>query len=182
MPNFAIENRIPQNKEIVRTWLFELAIPELTRIVPIVTPETFTTRVKSANMPGSTIEPITSDFFGEQQFFAGKRIPTTDLTVSMEETEDMPVHNIFTIWMESIQTMDWGSSSAGVAQFSGKRGGYATNMILTVYSSDGNNVLRQIEYLNAFPTSVGDVSLSYESADKVMYDTSFKFDRWRVIQ
>ena len=182
MPNFTIEGRKAGHLDIVRNYMFELSIPNITAIVPIIAPEGITTRVKTALIPGSTIDPIESDWMGTKQFFPGKKNPSTEMSVTFEETEDMIIHNAMTIWMEAIQTLDWNSDSAGSSQFVKKRDGYATDLYLNVYSYDGNRVIRQIRFINAWPTSVGDASLDYSGADAVNFDTTFKFDQWLITQ
>jgi hypothetical protein len=181
MPNFTIEGRKAGQVDIVRNYMFELSIPAISSVVPIVSPEGLITRVKTAIIPGSTIDPIESDWMGTKQFFPGKKTPTTEMSVTFEETEDMVIHNAMTIWMEAIQTLDYKNvDSAGSSQFAKKRDGYATDLELKVYSYDGNRILRKIIFKNAWPTSIGDGTLDYSAADAVNFDVTFKFDTWIV--
>jgi len=182
MPNFTIEGRKAGQLDIVRNYLFELSIPNITAIVPIIAPDGITTRVKTASIPGATIDPIQSDWMGTSQFFPGKKIPSTEISITFEETEDMAIHNAMTVWMEAIQTLDWNAQNAGASQFRKKRDGYATDLYLNVYSYDGQRIIRQIRFINAWPSSVGDVSLDYSGADAVNFDATFKFDSWIIQQ
>ncbi len=177
MPKFHIENVAPMYKDIQRDFMFEFIIPEITRIVPFVLPEGLQTRVRSVNVPGSSITEIKSEYMGTAEYHAGKREPVTDITVNFEETGNTTIHSVFTAWAEQIVSLDPNSANAGVSAFNVKRGGYAVDAFINTFDYDGVTLLQTFRCINLWPKSVPDVSLQYSGSGAVAYDIGFKCDQ-----
>ena len=177
MPKFHIDSVAPKYKDVQRNWLFEFTIPEISRIVPFVLPEGLQTRVRSASIPGSSINEITSEYMGTQEFHAGKKTPTTDVSIEFEETEDTVIHSCFYSWTEMIQALDPNSGNAGVSAFAVKRGGYAVDAFLNLFSYDGKDILQSFKFINLWPKGMPAVDVAYANSENIKYTMEFKFDQ-----
>jgi len=190
MPGFTIPQTSIAHRDIQRSWLYQLIIPEVSRLngkagMPslIGNPEGFTASVRAINIPGWTIEPIQSDYMGDICFHPGKKVPITDITVQFEEDGNGDVRKFFENWGELIQNINKSKTSTGGALpgFSMAMGGYAVTGYLHTFRYD-MTPLQVIKLKNMWPTSVPEVSLSAESAEKVIYDIPFKIDDYEFVK
>ena len=182
MANFFLEGRAKQLPDLQRGWMFELLIPAIADVTGGIMGdvEDLIIRVRSAVIPGRTIEAMTSEFMGMQQFFPGKtRFPAT-FTSSIEETQNQIVHKALNYWMNQIYLVDPVAPTGGASQRPTKRS-VAKDIFLIEYSYDGKPLEKKIRFFNAYPEGVGDVTISYEAADQVKYDVTWRYDFWTEV-
>ena len=176
--NFTIEGRAIKNfPDVQRTWLWELSIPQINKILPQITDEIFTLHCRTVSIPGRSNQEMTSNFMGMVQFFPGKPAFPYTVDVQLEETEDQIVHQTMINWMNDIFDVNPGDALAGQSSFSTKRDG-CLDMYLQAYKYDGTTLPSQIKFVNAYPTSIGDVAMDYSSNEQVKFPVTFRYDFW----
>ncbi len=173
--NFHILNRADNNPDVQRDWMWELSIPDIATIVPEVSTEGLVTRIRTALIPGATIEEITSSFMGTKQYFPGKKTPTSDMSCEFEETQEHYVYSAFQSWMTLIQNWDNFTDNSGASLMASKANGYGLDLFLNLYTYDGQ-LSRQIHFINTWPKGLSAPTLSYEGNAQVKYTVDFKFD------
>jgi len=190
MAGFTVPQTSIQTRDVQRSWLYEFSIPEISRLNGIAgmpstigQPEGFTTSVRAVNIPGWTIDPIQSDYMGDQIWHPGKKVPVTDITVQFEEDGNTgAVRKLFENWGEVIQNINKEKTSTGGALpgFSHKEGGFAVTAFITTFKYD-MTPLQKIKLKNLWPTSVPEVSLAADGAEKIVYDIVFKIDDYEFV-
>jgi len=177
--DFHILNRADANPDVQREWMWELSIPDISTIVPEISTDGLVTRIRSALIPGATIEEITSEFMGTKQYFPGKKTPIADMTCSFEETQEHYVYSAFQSWMTLIQNWDNFTENSGASLMASKVNGYGLDLFLHLYTYDGQ-LSRQIHFLNTWPKELSSPNVSYDATAQVKYDVGFKFDNYII--
>lgn len=186
MPDFTIEGRRIKNlPDVQRTWLWEFVVSNIGDLIDIGADnleDDLIIRARSCTIPGRGIEIIPSNFMGMQQLFAGR--PTFDraITVNFEETEDQLMSKFLYDWNQAFYDVVPGGATAGVARAETKRE-LTRTVYLNMYHFGGTNddiLERRVKFWNAWPSTVADVGLNYETSDSVKYDVTFSFDFWTL--
>jgi len=185
-PSFHIDQRLGSLPDPQKTWTWELAISDISSIVPGLTSDDLTIRCRSASLPGRGSETIESSFFGMKQKFASKPTFGMTLAVSFEEFEDQKMSKALYAWNNKIFDTNFSSAQAGGSQAVQKRSiagklGYATNIFLNQYTYDRTKLEKSVKFFNAFPQDVGDVGLDYAGSGSVIYNVTFSYDRWELV-
>jgi hypothetical protein len=180
MANFTIENRLGLIKDIARSWLYELIIPDIKTVTNnVIDQEGLIVRVKSAVIPGRSIELIESVYLGMKQLFPGKPSFTNSLALSIDETEDQIVLKAINEWQQNIFDIDNLSPTGGYSKKPNKRS-MTTKVILRMYAYNGVKLPNDFVMYNCFPSSRDDITLSMESNDKVQVPLTLSFDFWKL--
>jgi hypothetical protein len=167
------------HSDIQRDWMWNLEIPDISSIVGDASSQGIKSRIKNASIPGSDIEPIEVKYMGTSQFFPGKRVPTTDWSSTIIETEDHYTHAAISSWMTLIQQIDHTKENSGASLMASKKNGYALTAFLHLRAYDGT-VSRTIEFTNTWPKGFGQQEVSYENSGLIEYSVSFKCDNYIV--
>ena len=177
--NFTIEGRARANKlpDIQRAWMWELFIPSIKDVTGNMDVDDLIIRVKTAVIPGRQIESMTSEFMGMKQYFPGKTTFTSTFTSSIEETQDQMVWKALKHWQNLIYLVDPVRPKGGASQRPNKRS-IAKDIYLREYGYDGKPLEKKVRFYNCYPEGVGDVTISYESADQVKYEVTWRYDFW----
>jgi len=184
MANFTIEGR-QQRSDIQRNWLWEIFFPRVPSFVQSILGgfinEELTLQCRSINIPGRTIESTETYFLGQKQIFPGRQVFSNQVEATFEETEDQQMFRFFNLWMETIHNIDAYSifGTAGVGTYLTKQE-IAVPMHLRMFKYDGSLMSQKIHFINVFPSTITDVSLSYESNESVKYTVTFSYDLWRI--
>lgn len=120
---------------------------------------------KAASLPGSQINPIEVYYFGRPIKVAGER-QFQDWQVSVINDESFDLRDAFERWQ---------SAMASYATTGGKKTGlgatanpssYTVNGQVIQYGKDGE-IIKTVNLINMFPTSVGDISLSWDNNQQI---------------
>ena len=57
----------------------------------------------------------------------------------------------------------------------------AKDIFLIEYSYDGKPLPGKVRFYNCYPEVVGDVNVSYESAEQVKYEVTWRYDFWTEV-
>ena len=133
---------------------------------------------KAASLPASTIANIDVPFRGRIFKVAGDR--TIDVwSVTVINDEDFKLRNAFEEWMNIIAKLD---NNLGATQpesymtnakvFQLGRGSKPSS---TNSTGEANAVLKEYEFIDIFPTTVGEIALSYDTGDTIEeFDVEFQ--------
>ena len=132
--------------------------------------------VKIAELPASTLSPITVGYFGRKLNVVGDRT-FPPLTVTIINDEDFIIRRALEEWMDRMS----GASSA-VSQYRGgsSDGGYTTTLSTTQFGRQGDR-LRTYEFIGAFPTTLAAIPVDWDSTDSIeTYTCDFHYQWWEV--
>lgn len=130
--------------------------------------KTFTFLCKAAQLPASTVAPITVPFRGRQLKVAGDRT-FADWTVTIINDEDFSLRTAFEKWADKISNL---FDATGVTNPTS----YMTNAFVKQLGrgkeafstkNDGNvtSVLRTYKFYDIWPSEISAIELSYDNSD-----------------
>lgn len=183
MPNFHIEGRQKIMKDLQRNFLFNVSIPEISKIVTSVKDEEeFTVRAKTASIPDKAIIPIESYFMGMKSIYQGRAEITNSLTIDLEETEDQKILKTFYEWQNKIFNTSDLTNESGHSLVNGKRDGGTTTIYLKMYKYNGELTENMIKFVNAWPSAISEVGLDFAGNEAIRFAVTFSFDYWDLIK
>ena len=168
-----------------RSNLFEV---ELTNLPASVTfpwqAERFSFLCKAAQMPAMTIANIDVPFRGRIFKVAGDRT-IENWSITIINDEDFLFRNAFEEWTQQIANLDDNMGSTNPASYMVNAKVYQLGRGSTQASQnnggDSNVVLKEYEFIDIFPVSVGSIDLSYDSTDTIEeYTVEFAVQSYRV--
>ena len=114
---------------------------------------------KSTTLPGQTITATTVDFRGRQIKLAGDSRAFEDWSMTVINDTSFSIRNAFEKWMEKINNM---ATNGGVTN----PADYQTDIIIQQLDR-GETVLKTYTLINAFPVSLGEIAVSYDTNDSI---------------
>ena len=150
--------------DVLQTWNWDVVIPN----VPGSNGDTRTLTYKcvSSAIPGSSVEQVKLENKGIQLNFAGRRLWTQTWDATFVESRDSSTRGMMIGWLEMMRS--WENNSGSY------KSQYAKTVELTLYD-DLPQASREIQLINAFPLSMGDVTLD-NAAGIIQYSVSFSYD------
>jgi len=111
--------------------------------------------------------------------FAGDKLEYTELGCTIVMDENMKGYQEMIDWMERIVTIP---SRKATGFLNNDPSQYNADITVSVLSSH-NNQTRQIRYINAIPTSVGEVMFEATVGDiqYITYNVTFRFDYFKLV-
>ena len=124
-------------------------------------------RVNSATIPETSVDTIEVNFKNSKVLYAGRDASGHSFTVNFWDEQGLSVYRSFQAWMMAIRNPVTGGGL--------NRSAYKATVIIRLLDVDesANSV---VTFFNVWPSSIGDISLSYESSEKVTFDVTFAFD------
>ena len=134
---------------------------------------------KSTALPASNIGVIEVPFRGRTVKIAGDRTFDT-WSATFFNDKDFKIRSYFEKWLEQINTHE--SNNAPLFVPTNSTAGYmATVKVKQMRKDDreSGSILRQYDLLHAFPTSVSQIDLAYESNDQIEeFSVEFQYSYW----
>jgi len=132
--------------------------------------ETFTLRCQSASIPEKSLGVIKIEYKQTPGVkYPGKsRMPQT-WPLTFVEGEDRAVSNAMSAWIDSIVNPKTGLGSLVVK----------SDIYLKLLNTDGETA-QTYRMVGAYPETLTEVPLSYESETDVRYSVNFSYDRWEL--
>lgn len=192
--NFNIEGRrLTKLKDPVKTWLYELIIPEANLIAPgiITDVDDVVIRTRTASIPQRALSQIASSFMGYTQYFPGKQTFGNTISTTFEEFEDQKISLFIYAWFQAINdaSPQIGGSvtpivgkAPGTAAFPSKRLGLSRTMYLRMYSISGDPLPYQIKFINTWPETVEAIQLDNNAEDSMKISVNWRFDLWQLVK
>lgn len=179
--SFLIEGRFP-DQEVQRSWLWEIFIPNISTL-PIpnlsIDEEDIIIRAKSVVQPGFSFDIFEAQHMGFKKQIPIKKNITNKIPVELEEFQDRKVLKLLYGWSNFIFSQDprdlFVGNSSPIAI---TRNIYTKNIVLKQYAYNGAELDKSIVLLNAWPSNMSDLNLSYNSNESVKYNVEFSFDDW----
>ena len=139
---------------------------------------------KAAHMPAQTIANIDVPFRGRIFKVAGDRT-IENWSITVINDEDFLFRNAFEEWTQQIANLDDNMGSTNPASYMVNAKVYQLGRGSTQASQnnggDSNVVLKEYEFIDIFPVSVGSIDLSYDSTDTIEeYTVEFAVQSYRV--
>lgn len=135
---------------------------------------------KSAALPASNVGVIEVPFRGRTVKIAGDRTFDT-WTATFFNDKDMKIRAYFEQWLEAINTHN--GNNAPLFKPSQTDGYMAEVRVkqLEKNSSEKGTILREYNLMHAFPTSVSQIDLAYDSNDQIEeFSVEFQYSYWTV--
>jgi hypothetical protein len=125
--------------------------------------------VKTASLPGSTINVIDIPFRGRNLKIAGDR--TFDpWTITVINDVDFKIRNAFERWMNYMNKHEDNSGELNPVNYQKDMKVYQlgkAGVDVSMKSNDKMNVLKTYAFYGTFPTAISPIDLSYEQADTI---------------
>ena len=139
---------------------------------------------KAAQMPAQTIANIDVPFRGRIFKVAGDRT-IENWSITVINDEDFLFRNAFEEWTQQIANLDDNMGSTNPSSYMVNAKVYQLGRGSTQASQnnggDSNVVLKEYEFIDIFPVSVGSIDLSYDSTDTIEeYTVEFAVQSYRV--
>jgi len=130
-------------------------------------------RAVSTNEPEVSFEEIVVEYKGTEGFVVpGRKRNTHQFTVTLIESEDGKTLDAITSWMELIRS---GLTGAGVPDPMLK-----TDVIISKFGTD-NTVTKRIKMKGAWIKKKGETTFAQNANEVQMYEVTFAFDQWVVV-
>ena len=139
---------------------------------------------KAAQLPASVIANIDIPFRGRIFKVAGDRT-IENWSITVINDEDFLFRNAFEEWTQQIAALDDNMGSTNPASYMVNAKVYQLGRGSTQASQnnggDSNVVLKEYEFIDIFPVSVGSIDLSYDSTDTIEeYTVEFAVQSYRL--
>ena len=126
-------------------------------------------RVESVSIPETSVETIEINYKGRKTIHSGRDASGHTATVTFWESQAREIYAFFKNWMENgISNSEVGGGLT--------RDNYATLMRITTYAADSVTPTGVHTLTNVFPTSIGDISLSYDASEHLRIEVTFSYD------
>lgn len=124
----------------------------------------------AAQLPASTIEPITVQYRGRPVTFAGERT-FAPWTISVYNDTNFNIRNALEQWSNGIQN---NAQTNGITN----PGNYQVD--LQVFQLDRNGAtIKEYTFKDAFPSEVGDIALGYDQGAAIeTFNVTFQYNYW----
>ena len=131
---------------------------------------------KATTLPGDTIDVATVTYMGR-----GINIPSNRAAVQWTTTvyndEDMAIRNNIENWMEQLNSHKSNVRAAAMTQIQSYTG---TLKVKTFGKASGTNrFLKTYEFMDAWPSAIGEITVDWETNDIQTYDVTWEFSYWR---
>jgi len=128
-----------------------------------------TQRVQSASIPETSVETIEINYKGRKALYAGRDASGHTATVTFWDDEAHTVYTFFKDWMEN--GISNSITGGGVA-----RDLYSVEMVIKQFAHDSTTLTGQHRLTAVFPTTIGDIQMSYDSSEHMTVEVTFSFD------
>ena len=132
---------------------------------------------KATTLPGDTIDVATVTYMGR-----GINIPSNRAAVQWTTTvyndEGMEIRNHVENWMEQLNSHRTNVRATNKSKINSYTG---TLKVATFAKEGGAAEKKTYEFLNAWPSAVGEITVDWETNDIQTYDVTWEFAYWRSI-
>ena len=134
---------------------------------------------KATTLPGDTIDVATVTYMGR-----GINVPSNRAAVQWTTTvyndEGMEIRNNIESWMEQLNSHKTNVRASAMTQIQSYTG---TLKVKTFGKASGTNrFLKTYEFMDAWPSAVGEITVDWETNDIQTYDVTWEFAYWRSVK
>lgn len=153
----------------LRTYEWEV---EITGPASLGGEEGLTSRAQTVAIPEVSVEPIELNHKSEKTVYAGRVASARTMTINFFDDENLTVYRFFKQWMQLIHNENTGG---GVS-----RSAYIAGLSIKQLSQDSETVIATHTITGAFPTSIGEQSLSYDDSSILTLDITLSYQTHNV--
>lgn len=128
-----------------------------------------TQRVQTANIPETAVETFEINYKSRKTIHSGRDGSAHTVTITYWESEANEIYRYHKEWMEN------GISNSQTGQ-SQSRDQYTAQLVIKRFAADGTTVTQTNRLTKVFPTSIGDVQLSYDGSEVAVVEVTYSFD------
>ena len=132
---------------------------------------------KATTLPGDTIDVATVTYMGR-----GINIPSNRAAVQWTTTvyndEGMGIRNNIESWMEKLNSHKSNVRDSGMSQIQS----YTGTLKVKTFEKAGTVIPKSYEFIDAWPSAVGEITVDWETNDIQTYDITWEFSYWRSRQ
>jgi hypothetical protein len=123
---------------------------------------------RSAQLPASTIEPITTLYRGRPVQFAGERT-FAPWTVSIYNDTTFNIRNALEVWQNGIQNYNTTSGKTNPTDY---------QVDLSVYQLDRSGaIIKSYKFVDAMPVNIGPIQLDFDQQNQIeQFDVEFTYN------
>lgn len=121
--------------------------------------------VQSTTLPAQSIEPITTNWQGNEYKIGGTNT-FSDFTITFKSDTDQDLRTKFLQWVKAVHDP--------VSNKHGKPNEYFGQVDLTQIDVNGEKVM-SYSLINAWPSGVGEISLDYSNKEISTFDVTFTY-------
>jgi len=177
-----VKNFLAKVAQGVKPNMFEVDIKFPSTVYAEANDNMITMLCKSAALPASSVGTIEVPFRGRSVKIAGDRT-FDNWTATFVNDKDMKIRGIFEKWLNLINTHQ-GNTAELFDPSSNSGDGYSCDIFVTQLekdSSEGGKALRGYKLWYAFPVSVSQIDLAYDSNDQIEeFSVEFQYSYWTV--
>ena len=123
---------------------------------------------RDVTLPAVENDFITKEFMGQQFYYAGKESSQKAVSVTFWDDESLSVYSYFQLWMQWLARPDDGAQAY--------KENYAKDFVLSMKDTTDLFETGRFKLTKAWPTSLGEVSLSYESSEIMQFTVTLAYD------
>ena len=128
---------------------------------------------KAASLPSSTITTSSVTYMGRPITIPGNR-DAQQWTNTIYNDEDMSVRNYLESWMETLNSHSGNVRGSSMSKINS----YTGTLTVSPLAKEGGGVLKVYKFQNAWPSSVADVTLDWETNEIQTFDVTWEFSHW----
>jgi len=127
---------------------------------------------QSVDIPSQSQEIISKEYRGAKMYYQGKTDSPSEFTVSFYDNQSLDIYRFFYMWFS---LMSAGDEKASVNPIN-----YMKGCTTTLLDTTERVATESIFFADAFPLSLGEVSLDYSSSEVMKFDVTFKYRSMNV--
>ena len=154
--------------------LFEVSLTGFQGTESVSSMSDFKFLCKGVTFPASTIEAATVTYMGRALQIPGNRA-AAQVTTSIYNDEYMEVRNHLESWMERLNSQKSNVREGGMEGINS----YTGTMQVKQIAKDASSATKTYEFINCWPSSTGEITLSWDTNDIQTYDVTWEYAYWR---
>ena len=133
---------------------------------------------KATSLPGDTIDVSPITYMGRQINIPSNRA-AVQWTTTVYNDEGMEIRNNIESWMEQLNSHKTNVRAAAMTQIQSYTG---TLKVKTFGKASSSVIKKSYEFIDAWPSAVGEITVDWETNDIQTYDVTWEFSYWRSAQ
>ena len=135
--------------------------------------DTWTFMCKGVTFPASAIDVATVTYMGRALNIPSNRA-AAQLTTSVYNDENMDIRNHVESWMERLNSHKSNKRDASFAKILD----YTAEMKVRQLKKDGTGHTKQYVFTNVWPSSCGEIALSWDTNEIQTFDITWEYNYW----
>ena len=129
---------------------------------------------KGVSFPASAIEAAAVTYMGRSINIPGNRA-AGQITTSIYNDEHMEIRNYLESWMERLNSHKSNKREGGLEGINS----YTGTMQVKQIAKDASSHTKTYEFMNCWPSSTGEIALSWDTNDIQTFDVTWEYNYWR---